>query len=438
MVRIHKKIFAAVVFVLLVCVGCAGTRQIPASGTGYEKQATAVTSGAFNARTKRFAIFEEVERHVLKLSYYFPEYETEKRKAFSACMEKHKIAKNDDPTHTAELSSVLNECNTEDKRDGYLSPRAQQEEEIDSGAFFDGVGISIELSQDKKEFRIRYVFPGSSLAGTPVREGDVIKSIRQQNETEFVSLEGKTVEDVVLLIRGPRGTKVSLEIWRGDERIGVFIAERKQIDPRIAIVKTLERGKVGYIKFGGFDYNMFRDKIAPAIESFTARGIRKIIFDVRGNPGGFMSEALILTAVFMDPNTLMLTVCKRDGCEKIMSLNRPAYFSDTAVVILVDKGSASASELVAGAVQFHKKAFIIGEKTYGKGSAQARKNLQNAPGSAVRITVAKFYFDSARTRTPENGGITPDLVVPRNDASGDVQLESALEHFRLMERNEHE
>ncbi|PIR69432.1 MAG: hypothetical protein COU47_03635 [Candidatus Niyogibacteria bacterium CG10_big_fil_rev_8_21_14_0_10_46_36] len=435
-IGVFAWIFAACI---LIFGGCASTHQSTTEGVAQQASAGSSLSPGVSLLgfAKRSLMFEEVEKLVLRDSYYLPKDAGQKRRVFSTCMDRYKNAGTDDPTRTNELTEALNACNAEDKWDAYFSPDAWQDFQIGMGTSFGGIGVEIGWDGNKTGLLISNILPGSPLEQLQVHVGDVIRSIRQENETDPVCVEGRELKDLIRLIRGPIGTKVFLEIWRGQECIGTFSVERQEVDPRHIVTKTFNNGTVGYIQFSGFEQDLFREKIRPAIESFIASGVRKIIFDVRGNPGGLIEEPLYLSVGFMEPRAMMLSVCRRDSCKNYIAPEGRALFRDVAVVILIDKKSASASELFAGIMKTHRKAFLIGETTYGKGCVQVVETLYSSPGSAVKITTALFYFDLAHTITPEGNGVAPDLMVINNDPGRDAQLEAALEYFRLMERNGH-
>jgi carboxyl-terminal processing protease len=237
-----------------------------------------------------------------------------------------------------------------------------------------------------------------------------------------------SIYEAIALILGPAGTEVRLTILRGGGVPFEVTVVRDQIEVPAIEWELLPEG-IGYISLFEFSGGA-TSEVATAIEELQAQGAQGLILDLRGNPGGFLNEGVLIAGLFLPEDSVVLI--ERTKEEEL--LLRPSDFAspapiapDIPLVVLVNGGSASASEIVAGAVRDHGRAVLIGEHTFGKGSVQALHQLSN--GAELRVTIARFFTPND---TPIHGeGLEPDIVVEFTvedaDAGMDPQLDRAIE-----------
>ena len=273
-------------------------------------------------------------------------------------------------------------------------------------------GVGIYLGQKNKQLLVIAPMEGTPAEKAGVKSGD--KIIKIDND----STENMDSDVAANKIRGKEGTKVKLTIAR-DKETKVFELIREVITIKTVASKMLP-DKIAYIRISAFNENTGTEFDAEwkKLDSEAAKGI---VLDLRENPGGLLTECVSVSRHFI-PKGPIVTVVDRSG-------GREEYDSDISgsglpMVVLVDGGSASASEIVAGAVQDTKRGKLIGEKTYGKGSVQTISRLGD--GSGIKLTIAKYATPA--NRFIDGKGITPDVVIalPEN-ATKDVQLDKALE-----------
>jgi carboxyl-terminal processing protease len=242
-----------------------------------------------------------------------------------------------------------------------------------------------------------------------------------------LSKKGWTSEEVVSRVRGKEGTKVKLRIRRkGVKDFDVTITRAKIDTPNIT---TEMVGKdVGYMRLFSFNANARKD-IRDAIAKFDKQGAKGYVLDLRENPGGLLSEGVDVASLFVKDGPIV-RVDQRDQPEDV-ELATGGKVTDKPLVVLIDGDSASAAEIVAGALQDYKRATLVGAKSFGKGSVQTVRDLPN--GGAVKLTIAHYL--TPKKRAIDGIGLTPDVVVPMDprlqaDKKTDKQLQRALEVLR--------
>lgn len=288
-----------------------------------------------------------------------------------------------------------------------------------SGTFY-GIGVTIMNAEDR-------------LVVTSVVEGSPAEAVGILPDDVIVSIDGAQpavwdINDAVLLIRGEEGTTVDLGVQRGDEaELRMFTVTRAAIDvPNIE--SELVEGDVGYIYLYSFN-EQATDDVRNAIETLTAQGARSFVLDLRDNPGGLLSSAVGVSSLFVSDGVIV-RVEDRDGAvERYDASGRTA--TDAPLVVLINGNSASASEIVAGALQDYGRAKLVGERSFGKGSVQEIERLSF--GGAVKLTVA--HYVTPKNRVIDGIGLTPDIVLEMErelaaDKETDTQLKRAIEVLR--------
>ncbi|MGQ0645732.1 MAG: S41 family peptidase [Elusimicrobiota bacterium] len=286
----------------------------------------------------------------------------------------------------------------------FMEPEAHREMRTETEGEFGGLGIRIAV----REGWLVVVTP---LPETPayrlgILPGDKIVKI------EGESTQGITVVEAVQKLRGKPKTKVTITVFReGTEEPRDYTITREII--RIQSVRSLMKdGGVGYIRLAEFIEPSLPD-LVKAMKALEKEGMKSLVLDLRNNPGGLLSSAVDVCKVFLGENKLLVYTQGRTQPRQDFKADGKALYPDIPVVVLVNHGSASGSEIVAGALQDHRRALILGSETFGKASVQSIIGLDD--GSALRLTTAKYYTPNGRLihrdEKSKKGGITPDIVI---------------------------
>jgi carboxyl-terminal processing protease len=293
---------------------------------------------------------------------------------------------------------------------------------------FEGIGATIRLDELD---RLVVVEASSERPAfkAGLRSEDVVLKV------DGVSVEGLSLYEAVSLIRGPAGSTVVLTIIRAGKPEPFEVAVvRAKIEIKVVESKILEDApEIGYVRLTQFSNGAAR-KVARAIKTLLEGGATAIIFDLRGNPGGLLSEAVEVSSLFVADGTIVVEKLK-DGQEKrFNATNHPHIATEVPLVLLVNGGSASASEIVAGAMQDLKRATLVGEQTFGKGSVQLPHNLSD--GSELRVTIAEWLTPARRQINGQ--GITPDIAIEMTaedvEQQLDPQLDAAVEYLQASQK----
>lgn len=295
---------------------------------------------------------------------------------------------------------------------------AQQFNDAIAGSFS---GVGMEMGDKDGNITVIAPLKGSPAEKAGIRSGDVVVGV------DATSTEGLTVDDAVKLIRGPKGTTVKLTLERASTTEPVVVSiVRDTIN--VPIVDGSEKGGVYTIALYSFSQNsaeLFRTEL----RKFVLSGDRKLILDLRGNPGGYLESAVQMASFFLPIGDTIVTEDYKGKQQNIVhrSLGYNVFAGkDLKMVILADQGSASASEILAGALQQHNVAKLVGTRTFGKGSVQQLLDLGG--GAEIKITVARWLTPNGTNIS--DGGLTPDIKADRTaeDAAAgrDPQMDAAL------------
>lgn len=318
----------------------------------------------------------------------------------------------------------------------FMDPNEYRSMQEDTrGDFF---GIGAQLQEKEGQIIIYRPIEGSPADRAGLRAGDVIVEVDRK------PVAGMRVDDVVKKIRGPRGTKVELTIRRrGEAKLLYFTITRDLITSPV-VYAYMEDEQLG---IGRIRLEQFNEKcdqlLVQKVRELEAKGLRALILDLRYNPGGLLNVAVDVASRFID-NGVVVLIQEKDGRITRLFAERGRVLKPYPLVVLVNEWSASASEIVAGAIRDNKRGVIIGETTFGKGLVQTIFQLQD--NSAVAITTAKYLTPSgydlnrkvdAEGNEVHRGGIVPDIVVKQSeemvdieDRAHDVQLQKAIEYLR--------
>ena len=285
----------------------------------------------------------------------------------------------------------------------FLDPKEFNQMKIDTSGELTGVGIQIQ--KDEKSVYLIIVSP---IEGTPAYNAG-IKAKDKILSIDGISTKGMTLDDAVKLIRGPRGTKVKLEILRGSKSFFKDLL-REKIELK-SVSSKLNRTKdgllIGYVRITQFNANASKET-KDVIEDLETKKVAGYVLDLRSNPGGLLDSSIDISRHFINQGIIVSTVNK-DGLKEITRGNGQAL-TQKPLVVLVNEGSASASEIVSGAIKDNKRGILVGKKTFGKGLVQSMRPLVD--GSGLTVTVAKYLTPNG---TDINKfGIVPDIEVKMN------------------------
>ncbi len=326
----------------------------------------------------------------------------------------------EDAIINALVSGSLNTL--DDNYTRYIVPEVATRIREDLGGSVSGIGAFVEENEDGL---VQIVAPiegqPADFAGLLPR--DIVIGVDGQN------VVGISFDEVLLMIRGPEGTDVTLEIVREDEEEPLFFTiTRTRYEVPVVNYELLE-GNIAYIQLLEFN-QVATENILEALDVLLAQNPRGLILDLRNNPGGFLNQSISVSDLFL-PEAVVLLERNNQGLDQTFRADTGDVAEKIPMVLLVNEGSASASEIVAGALQDNGRATIIGQTTFGKGSVQNVFELSN--GGELRVTIARFY-------TPNNfgisgNGVTPDIEVEMDlevefGSTEDVQLQRALEFLR--------
>jgi carboxyl-terminal processing protease len=286
---------------------------------------------------------------------------------------------------------------TLDPHSAYMTADMYKEMQVETKGEFGGVGIQIGV----KENRLAVIAP---IEGTPayragVKSGDFITKVNDETTKDL------TLMDAVQKMRGPKGSKVNLTIQReGTPDLLQFTLVRDTI--KIESVKSKVLDNIGYVRLTQFQESTGRD-LSKVLKQFKDQKLQSTILDLRNNPGGLLTSAVEVSEQFLPGGKLVVYTKGRESKKDEWLSKGKDQMDDSPMIILVNEGSASASEIVAGALQDYGRAVIVGTTSFGKGSVQTILPLGD--GSGLRLTTAKYY--TPKGRSIQSTGITPDIVV---------------------------
>ncbi|MEY3330575.1 MAG: carboxyl-terminal processing protease [Cyanobacteriota bacterium] len=289
----------------------------------------------------------------------------------------------------------------------FMNPEEFKNMQIDTSGELTGVGI--QLTQDEKTKKLVVISPieDSPAFSAGVQSQDII------TEIDGRSTEGMDINAAVSLIRGPVGTKVNIKVLRGDKPLDFNITrDRIEIHPVRASKNPSSRGDIGYIRLNTFSANA-SEEMREAINDLEKQNVSGYILDLRSNPGGLLYSSIEIARMWLNQGDIVSTVDRQGETDRQKANNRA--LTTKPLVILVDGGSASASEILSGALQDNKRAVLVGTKTFGKGLVQSVRGV--GKGSGLAVTIAKYFTPSGRDINHE--GIQPDVKVELTEKQRD-------------------
>ncbi len=315
-------------------------------------------------------------------------------------------------TMDAAINGVLQSL---DPYSSYMSPKNLEEMQTETKGEFGGLGI--EVGMEAGVVKVISPLDNSPAEREGVKAGDYIVKI---NDTQ---VQGKTLNEAVELMRGPVGSTLEITVRRvGLRKSLVFNITREIIQVESVKSEVLDK-KIGYIRLTSFNENS-DDQIKKKIKEFKKnKNIEGYILDLRNNPGGLLGQAIKISDFFLNDGEIVSTKGRKKNENQKWFAREGDIINGKALIVLINKGSASASEIVAGALKDHKRAVLVGEKSYGKGSVQSIIPLKNR--GAIRLTISKYYLPSGKSISEV--GVTPDITV-----------EEESDDFRILSENDNQ
>ena len=299
-----------------------------------------------------------------------------------------------------------------DPYSAYMSPEMFENMATETSGEFGGLGI--EVGMEAGVVKVISPIDNSPAYRVGVKAGDYIVKINE------IQVQGKSLSEAVELMRGPVGSDIEITVRRRGERKALtFTITREIIE--VASVKTEIKDKnVGYIRLTSFNENS-SDQIKKKLGEFKKnKNIEKYILDLRNNPGGLLSQAIKISDFFLENGEIVSTKSRKNSENRKWFAKKGDIINGDTILVLINYGSASASEIVAGALKDHKRAILIGEATYGKGSVQSIIPLDNK--GAIRLTVSKYYLPSGDSIS--DVGVVPDFEVAEENDSFRINTET--------------
>tara|TARA_Y100001970_G_C14213911_1_gene848524 strand:- start:914 stop:2047 length:1134 start_codon:yes stop_codon:yes gene_type:complete len=312
-----------------------------------------------------------------------------------------------------------------DPYSAYMSPELFEEMQTDTRGEFGGLGI--EIGMESGLVKVIAPIDDTPAANAGIKAGDYIIKIGNEQ------VQGKSLMEAVKLMRGPVGTSIELTIRRKDVKKALkFEITRKIIEVKSVNSEILGKNKsLGYIRLKSFNENSDK-QFLNIVKKFEKNSkIEGYIFDLRNNPGGLLTQAINITDFFLDDGEIVSTKGRKSSETRKFFARKGDEIKGKPIIVLINNGSASASEIFAGALKDHKRAIILGENSYGKGSVQSIIPLKN--GGGIRLTISKYYLPSGDSISEV--GVTPDIVVEETgdnfkiNSKNDNQLNYALNLF---------
>ncbi len=321
----------------------------------------------------------------------------------------------------------------------YMPAEQFKEMQVDTQGKFGGLGIEITVTDG-------YLTVVTPIEDTPaffagVEPGDKIMMIEDKDKKIKKETKGMTLNEAVSLMRGEKGSKVTVHVARKNQEKFIPIELKRDIIKVVAVKGGMIEPDYAWLRITNFQANTGRDlrnKLEALIKE-NKRPLQGVVLDLRSNPGGLLDEAVNVAGLFLDKLPIVSTIGRKKDKKEVEYSRGENPYKDFKLVVLVNESSASASEIVAGALQDHKRGLVVGKTTFGKGSVQTVIDMENKAG--LKLTIARYYTPSGRTI--QSKGITPDIEVDRIDLAeinknkkGRALREADLENHLINETGE--
>ena len=301
-----------------------------------------------------------------------------------------------------------------DPYSAYMSPEIFNEMQTETSGEFGGLGI--EVGMESGVVKVISPIDDTPASRAGIKAGDYIVKI------DNIQVQGKSLSEAVDLMRGPVGSGIELTIRRrGEKKALTFKIIREVIQIQSVKSELLEKD-IGYIRLTSFNENSGKQVEKNIKDLEKNNNIKSYILDLRNNPGGLLSQAIKISDFFLDNGEIVSTKSRKASENRKWFANEGDLTKGKTLIVLINYGSASASEIVAGALKDHKRAILLGENSYGKGSVQSIIPLKN--NGAIRLTVAKYYLPSGKSISEV--GVSPDIEI--NEESDDFRIKTETDN----------
>jgi len=319
---------------------------------------------------------------------------------FSEVLEKIQNEYVDEVDHAKTMDSAINGVlQSLDPYSSYMSPKIFEESQTETSGEFGGLGI--EVTMESGVVKVISPIDDTPAARAGVKAGDYIVKIDSEQ------VQGKTLMEAVTLMRGPVGSSIEITIRRkGLKKAKIIKIIREVIEIKSVVSKLLEK-KIGYLRLRAFNENSSEQLKKEILKIEKNKKSVGYILDLRNNPGGLLSQAIQISDFFLDDGEIVSTKGRKSIDNRKFFAKKGDKINGKPLIVLINRGSASASEIVAGALQDQKRAILLGETTFGKGSVQSIIPLRNR--GAIRLTVSKYYLPSGKSISEV--GVIPDINI---------------------------
>ena len=310
-----------------------------------------------------------------------------------------------------------------DPYSAYMNPKIFKESQIETSGEFGGLGI--EVSMEAGVVKVIAPIDGTPASKAGIKAGDYIVRINGEQ------VQGKTLMEAVNLMRGPEGTSIEITVRRKSLRKAKIFKITREIIEIESVISKIVDDKVGYLRLRAFNENSSNQLKKEISKIEKNKKLVGYILDLRNNPGGLLSQAITISDFFLDDGEIVSTKGRKIRENRKFFAKKGDKINGKPLIVLINSGSASASEIVAGALQDQKRAILLGETTFGKGSVQSIIPLKNK--GAIRLTISKYYLPSGKSISEV--GVVPDIRVEEEDeefsinTTTDNQLNYAIKLF---------
>ncbi len=375
---------------------------------------------------KKFFILIIFTLNLFSSSVYSKNNLYEKIDLFGEVLENIKKDYVDDVDQAEIMDSAINGVlQSLDPYSAYMSPELFKEMQTDTRGEFGGLGI--EIGMESGVVKVISPIDDTPAAKAGIKAGDYIVKIGKEQ------VQGKSLLEAVKLMRGPVGTSINLTIRRKNVKKPLeFKIVRKIIEVKSVSSRLIGKEKnIGYIRLKSFNENSDKQFLNSVKEFEKKSKIKGYVLDLRNNPGGLLTQAINITDFFLEDGEIVSTKGRKISETRKFFARKGDEIKGKPIVVLINNGSASASEIFAGALKDHKRAIILGENSYGKGSVQSIIPLRN--GGGMRLTISKYYLPSGKSISEV--GVKPDILVEEEgddfliNSENDNQLNYAIKLF---------
>jgi len=301
-----------------------------------------------------------------------------------------------------------------DPYSSYMSPELFKEMQTDTKGEFGGLGI--EIGMEAGVVKVISPIDGTPAAKAGIKSGDYIVRINDEQ------VQGKTLMESVKLMRGPVGSSIKLTVRRKNVKKAIeFFIRREIIEIKSVSAKIIgDKNDIAYIRLKSFNENSDNQLIESVKKFEKNNDPRGYVIDLRNNPGGLLTQAIRITDFFLEDGEIVSTRGRKKSETRKFFAKTGDGIAGKPLIVLINNGSASASEILAGALKDHKRAIILGESSYGKGSVQSIIPLKN--GGGIRLTISKYYLPSGKSISEV--GVSPDIFIEEKDEDFQIETKS--------------